>query len=66
MSFHVAPLIREMEQARIALGLLQSLDSVGYTRRNAAEGVSQPTINTNPSGGIGNFWLANQKTTPSA
>ncbi len=65
MSFHYAPVIREMEEARIALGVLQNLDTVGYTRRAAVEGVSQPSINTNPSGGIGNFWLLNQRTTPS-
>jgi hypothetical protein len=64
MPFHIAPIIREMENARVTLGLLQNLNSVGYTVRNAAEGVSQPAPSTAPSGGIGNFWFLNQKTTP--
>lgn len=64
MPQHIAPIIREMENARIALGLLQNLNSIGYTERNAAEGVTQPTPVTTPNGGIGNFWFQNQKTTP--
>ena len=64
MAFHIAPLIREMENARVALGLLQNLNSVGYTERAAQEGVTQPTPITTPNGGLGNFWFQNQKTTP--
>lgn len=64
MPFHIAPLIREMENARVALGLLQNQNTVGYTVRNAVEGVSQPLPVTTPAGGIGNFWLQNQRTTP--
>lgn len=65
MSFHVAPIIREMEQAKISLSLLQSLDSVGYTVRKAQETAGTvPTPSVTPAGGIGNFWFANQKTIP--
>lgn len=66
MSFHVAPLIREMEVARAAVGLLSTPDSVGYTVTKAQEtGGTRPTPVVTPNGGIGNFWFANQKTTPS-
>ena len=66
MSFHVAPLIREMEQARISLGLLKALDSVGYTEtRTAEQAGTRPTPVVTPNGGLGNFWFANQKTVPS-
>lgn len=66
MSFHIAPLIREMEQARISLGLLPTGDSVGYTVRKAQETAGTvPTPVVTPAGGIGNFWFANQQTAPS-
>jgi len=58
MPFHIAPMLRERENAAIAAGLLKSLSSVGYTERNAAEGVSQPTPIITPNGGIGNFYFA--------
>ena len=64
MAWHIAPIIREMENARVSVGLLSSQNSVGYTVRNAVEGSTQPTPVTTPNGGIGNFWFANQKTTP--
>jgi hypothetical protein len=65
MAFHVAPIIREMENARVTLGVLQSLNSVGYTETVAAENAgTRPTPSVQPSGGIGNFWLLNQKTAP--
>lgn len=64
MGNHIAPLIREMDNARIALGNIQNLSMVGYTERNAQEGVTQPTPITTPNGGLGNFWFLNQKTTP--
>jgi hypothetical protein len=64
MAFHIAPLIREMENARVSVGLLSSPNSTGYTQRVAQEGVTQPTPLVTPNGGIGNFWFANQKTAP--
>ncbi len=66
MSFHVAPLIREQEIARVGLGLLQNLDSVGYTVTKAQETAgTRPTPSVTAAGGIGAFWFANQKTNPS-
>lgn len=65
MAMHIAPLIREMDEARISLGVLLDLDSVGFTERSAQEGVTQPTPIVTLNGGIGNFWFLNQKTTPS-
>jgi hypothetical protein len=64
MGFHIAPLIRSMEEARIAVGLLPDSDTVGYTERVAQEGVTQPTPSVTPAGGIGNFWFTGIKTTP--
>jgi hypothetical protein len=67
MSFHIAPLIRSMEEARQTVGLLPAgngLDTVGYTVRKAQEGVTQPTPIITPNGGIGNFWFTGVKTTP--
>lgn len=64
MAMHIAPLIREMDNARVTLGVLINLNSVGYTERQAQEGVTQPTPLVTPNGGIGNFWFLNQKTTP--
>ncbi len=65
MSWHIAPIIREMEETRITLGNIQDYDSTGFTQRSAAEGVSQPTPSVTAAGGIGNFWLYNRLTTPS-
>jgi hypothetical protein len=65
MSWHYAPIIREMEEARITLLNIIDQDSVGFTRRSAAEGVTQPTPIVTANGGIGNFWFLNQQTTPS-
>lgn len=64
MGMHYAPLIREMDNARITLGVLINLNSVGYTERNNAEGVTQPIPVTTANGGLGNFWFLNQRTTP--
>lgn len=64
MAWHIAPVIREMENARVSVGLLASQNSVGYTARLNQEGVTQPTPLTTPNSGLGNFWFANQKTTP--
>jgi hypothetical protein len=65
MAFHVAPLIREMENARVTLGVLQNLNTVGYTVTSAQESAgTRPTPSVTPAGGLGNFWFLNQKTVP--
>lgn len=65
MAMHVAPLIREMDNARVALGVLVNLASVGYTVTVAQEAAgTRPTPLVTGAGGIGNFWLLNQRTTP--
>lgn len=65
MAMHIAPIIREMDKARVALGLLINLDSVGYTIGRAQEVAgTRPTPKVSADGGIGNFWFQNQKTTP--
>lgn len=43
MSLHIAPTLREMENAKASAGLIQTVNSVGYTERQAQEGVTQPT-----------------------
>lgn len=63
--WHIAPCIREMENARLSAGLLISPQvSVGYTVRQAQEGVTQPTPSTQPSGGLGNWFFTGNKYTP--
>jgi hypothetical protein len=63
---HTAPLIREMDEARQTAGLLNLLDSVGYTVRKAQETAGQvPTPKVTPDGGIGYFYFGGQKITPS-
>lgn len=65
MAMPVAPIIREMANARVALGLLVNLNSVGYTVTAAQETAgTRPTPSVTAAGGIGNFWFANQKTVP--
>lgn len=68
MAFHIAPIIREMEEARQTVGLLPAgtkNDSVGYTLINAQEAAgTRPTPKVTADGGIGNFWFLNQKTVP--
>jgi len=58
MSFHIAPLLRERENAAISAGLLINQSTVGYTERAAQEGVTQPTPLVTPAGGIGFFYFA--------
>jgi len=52
---HIAPILREMENARLSAGLIIQPVSAGYTVRQAQEGVTQPTPLTTPNGGL-NYW----------
>ncbi len=62
--WHVAPVIRQMEDARVTANLLTAQASVGYTERVAVEGVSQPTPTNYPSGGSAAFYFGGSKQTP--
>lgn len=66
MGNYIAPLLREMNNARASTGLYKYTgNSTGYTERQAQEGVTQPTPLVTPNGGIGNFYFAgsNRSTT---
>ncbi len=57
-SFHIAPLLRERENAQVSAGLLQNLPSTGYTQRTAQEVAGTvPTPVVTPNGGIGKFYF---------
>jgi hypothetical protein len=62
--WHIAPGIREMENARLSAGLIIQAVSVGYTVRQAQEGVTQPTPITTPNGGLTNWYFTGSKYTP--
>ena len=65
MAMHYAPLIREMDEARITAGLLINLDSVGFTVQRAEEVAgTAPTPLVTPNGGIGFFYFGGQKISP--
>lgn len=65
MAMHVAPIIREMDEARQTAGLLSNLDSVGYTVTKAQETAgTRPTPKVTPDGGIGFFYFGGQKIAP--
>lgn len=61
MGMHIAPFIREMDNARITAGLLINLNSTGYTERVAQEQAG--TVPT-PVAPFGFFYFAGQKLTP--
>ena len=62
--WHVAPVIRQMENARIDAGLLTALASVGYTETAAAEGVTRPSPVNYPSGSSDYFYFGGQQLSP--
>lgn len=63
--WHVAPVIRQMEDARVAAGLLAALASVGYTEVAAAEAAGTRPAPTNfPSGSNDYFYFGGSRQTP--
>jgi hypothetical protein len=63
--WHYAPVIRQMEDARVTAGLLMNLASVGYTIRAAQEGagtVCQPT--DYPANSNDYFYFGGQQIAP--
>lgn len=63
--FHVAPVIRQMEDARVTAGLLQNLASAGYTVRAAQESAGTVPLPTNyPSASNDFFYFGGQRITP--
>jgi len=63
--WHVAPVIRQMEDARIQVGLLQPLASVGYTVTAAAE-VAGARVQPSdyPAGANNWFYFGGQQISP--
>ena len=61
MGMHIAPLIRQMDNARITVGLLQNIPSVGYTLIEAQE-----DANTRPAPPVvlGFFYFVGNQVTP--
>jgi hypothetical protein len=58
MPFHIAPILRERENAAIAAGLLINQSSTGYTVRRTQETSNiVPTPVITAAGGIGNTWF---------
>jgi len=63
--WHVAPVIRQMEDARITAGLLPALASAGYTLTVAQETQQQRVQPTNyPSGSSDYFYFGGSRQTP--
>ena len=63
--WHVAPVIRQMEDARVTAGLLQALASVGYTEVAAAEAANTRPAPTNyPAGSNDFFYFGGQQIVP--
>lgn len=63
MPWHFHPLLRSLEKAEESLGLIKSLNSVGYTVQLAEE---QAGTSPAPALSDGFFWFLGQKITPSA
>lgn len=62
--WHVAPMIRQMEDARATVGNIQALASVGYTETAAQEGVTRPTPTNYPAVGGAFFYFGGSRQTP--
>jgi hypothetical protein len=64
MAWHYAPVIRQMENARVSAGLLTSYSSVGFTERVAVEGVTQPLPVDYPAAANNWFYFGGQRISP--
>lgn len=63
--WHVAPVIRQLEDARITVGLLIPLASVGYTEQVAEETAGTTPQPTNwPLGSNTYFYFGGSRQTP--
>lgn len=63
--WHVAPVIRQMENARIDAGLLTALASVGYTEQLAEETAQTTPQPTNyPAAANNYFYFGGSRQTP--
>jgi len=63
--WHVAPVIRQMEDARVTAGLLLALASVGYTETVALENAGKrPSPTDYPANANNWFYFGGQRITP--
>lgn len=61
MGVHIAPVIRQMDNARITAGLLQNIPSVGYTLIEAQEDAGTRPA---PPVVLGFFYFGGSQITP--
>lgn len=64
--WHIAPGLREMENARLSAGLLGPSTQVsqGYVVRQLQEGVTEPTPVTTPNGGLSYWYFTGTRYSP--